>query len=37
MTTETKLPFEKEYINSFSKQNNEPAWLTELRVQALLT
>ena len=34
MTTETKLPFEKEDIRSFSTQNNEPAWLTELRVQA---
>lgn len=34
MTTETKLPFEKEDINSLSTQNNEPAWLTELRVQA---
>lgn len=34
MTTETKLPFEKEDIHSLSTQNNEPAWLTELRVQA---
>ena len=34
MTAETKLPFEKEDIQSFSTQNNEPAWLTELRVQA---
>ena len=34
MTTETKLPFEKEDIYSLSTQNNEPTWLTELRVQA---
>src|SRR6476620_8264464 len=34
MTTETKLPFEKEDIHSLSITNNEPAWLTELRVQA---
>lgn len=36
MTTETKLPFEKEDIQLFSTQQNEPAWLTELRVQAFL-
>jgi len=35
MTTETKLPFDQEYITSFSKEMNEPEWLTELRVQAL--
>ncbi|WP_374722550.1 Fe-S cluster assembly protein SufD [Peribacillus tepidiphilus] len=35
MTTETKLPIEKEYVSSFSKENNEPGWLAELRVQAL--
>jgi Fe-S cluster assembly protein SufD len=35
MTTETKLPFDQEYITSFSKDMNEPDWLTELRVQAL--
>lgn len=34
MTTETKLPVEEEYISSYSQQNNEPAWLTELRVHA---
>jgi Fe-S cluster assembly protein SufD len=34
MTAETKLPFEKGDIHSLSTQNNEPAWLTELRVQA---
>jgi Fe-S cluster assembly protein SufD len=34
MTTETKLPVEQEYVSSFSQQNNEPAWLQELRVQA---
>jgi len=35
MTTETKLPFDQEYITSFSKEMNEPEWLTELRVKAL--
>jgi Fe-S cluster assembly protein SufD len=35
MTTETKLPFDQEYITSFSKEMNEPDWLTGLRVQAL--
>ncbi|MBM4760754.1 Fe-S cluster assembly protein SufD [Bacillus sp. B15-48] len=35
MTTETKLPFDQEYISSFSKEMNEPNWLTELRMQAL--
>lgn len=35
MTIETKLPFDKEYISSFSKEMGEPAWLTELRVKAL--
>jgi Fe-S cluster assembly protein SufD len=34
MTTETKNPFDKEYIGSFSKEMGEPNWLTELRVQA---
>ncbi len=36
MTTETKLPFDQEYITSFSKEMNEPEWLTELRVKALV-
>lgn len=35
MTTELKLPFDKEFVNSFSKNNGEPAWLTELRQKAL--
>ncbi len=35
MTTEIKLPFDQEYITSFSKDMGEPAWLTELRVKAL--
>lgn len=34
MTIEMKLPFEQEDIRSLSAQNNEPTWLTELRVQA---
>lgn len=35
MTTEIKLPFGKEYISSFSEEMGEPAWLTDLRIQAL--
>lgn len=35
MTTETKLPIEKETISSYSQQNNEPSWLAEQRIQAL--
>ncbi|MCT2346036.1 Fe-S cluster assembly protein SufD [Niallia taxi] len=35
MTTEIKLPFDQEYITSFSKDMGEPAWLTDLRVKAL--
>jgi Fe-S cluster assembly protein SufD len=35
MSTEIKLPFDKEYVSSFSKDMGEPAWLTELRAAAL--
>ncbi|MDZ5472145.1 Fe-S cluster assembly protein SufD [Bacillus sp. 31A1R] len=35
MTTETKQPFDKEYVSSFSNEMGEPAWLTELRLEAL--
>ncbi|USK54405.1 Fe-S cluster assembly protein SufD [Cytobacillus solani] len=35
MSTETKLPFDKEYVSSFSKEMGEPAWLTELRLSAI--
>ena len=35
MTTETKIPFDKEYISSFSKEIGEPEWLTEFRFNAL--
>ncbi|WP_339228676.1 Fe-S cluster assembly protein SufD [Oceanobacillus sp. FSL K6-2867] len=35
MTVETKLPFDKDYIEQFSKERNEPAWMSELRVSAL--
>ncbi|MFJ9386180.1 Fe-S cluster assembly protein SufD [Peribacillus sp. NPDC101481] len=34
MTTETKLPFEQEDISSYSTKNNDPTWLSELRIQA---
>ncbi|GAB3057716.1 Fe-S cluster assembly protein SufD [Virgibacillus ainsalahensis] len=35
MTVETKLPFDKEYIEQFSKERNEPEWMQNLRLQAL--
>lgn len=35
MTTEIKLPFDKEYVSSFSKEMGEPDWLTNLRLEAL--
>lgn len=35
MTTEIKLPFDKEYVSSFSKEMGEPEWLTTLRLEAL--
>jgi Fe-S cluster assembly protein SufD len=34
MTTEIKLPFDQDYISSFSKEMSEPEWLTEFRLQA---
>lgn len=35
MTIDTKLPFNKEYVLSFSKEMGEPDWLTERRLEAL--
>ena len=35
MTIDTKLPFDMDFVNSFSKENGEPAWLLELRQEAL--
>lgn len=35
MTTEIKLPFDQDYIRSFSKEMNEPEWLTDFRLQGL--
>ena len=35
MTIDTKLPFDMDFVNSFSKENGEPAWLLELRQKAL--
>ena len=35
MTTEIKLPLEKAAIQAFSSTNNEPVWLSELRVKAI--
>ncbi|WP_100012950.1 Fe-S cluster assembly protein SufD [Lentibacillus sediminis] len=35
MTVETKLPFDKAYIEQFSNAKNEAQWMRELRQQAL--
>lgn len=35
MTVETKLPYDQEYINQFSKDRNEPEWMKSLRLHAL--
>ncbi|WP_249871197.1 Fe-S cluster assembly protein SufD [Oceanobacillus saliphilus] len=35
MTVETKLPFDKDYIEQFSKDRNEPQWMKSLRLNAL--
>src|SRR5699024_193790 len=35
MTVETKLPYDKDYIEQFSKERNEPEWMRDLRLQAL--
>ncbi|HJV31487.1 MAG TPA: Fe-S cluster assembly protein SufD [Bacillales bacterium] len=35
MTTETKLPFNVDFVSSFSKEMGEPAWLEAFRLKAL--
>lgn len=35
MTTVTKLPFDKEYVEQFSKKHNEPEWMQKLRLEGL--
>lgn len=35
MAVETKLPYDKEYIEQFSRDRNEPEWMRSLRLQAL--
>ncbi|WP_044748585.1 Fe-S cluster assembly protein SufD [Bacillus alveayuensis] len=35
MTVETKLPFDQDYVRSFSEERKEPSWLLNLRLQAL--
>jgi Fe-S cluster assembly protein SufD len=35
MTTETKLPFDRDFVRSFSEKMGEPDWLKEFRLQAL--
>ncbi len=34
-TNETKIAFDQSYVSDFSKQRNEPEWLTELRLRGL--
>lgn len=35
MTTVTQIPFDKDYVENFSKEFNEPSWMTELRLEGL--
>ncbi|MBM7096987.1 Fe-S cluster assembly protein SufD [Bacillus sp. H-16] len=35
MSVDTKLPFDQEYVTNFSKDRQEPEWLTNLRVSSL--
>lgn len=35
MTTLTTLPFDNKYIEQFSKENDEPKWMTTLRLEGL--
>lgn len=35
MAVETKLPYDKDYVEQFSAGRNEPAWMKDLRVKAL--
>lgn len=35
MTTLTQVPFDNKYIEQFSKEHNEPKWMTTLRLEGL--
>jgi Fe-S cluster assembly protein SufD len=35
LTVVTKLPYDKDYIDQFSKDKNEPEWMRNFRLQAL--
>ncbi|WP_138418516.1 Fe-S cluster assembly protein SufD [Aquibacillus sediminis] len=35
MTVDTKLPYEKDYVNEFSNNRNEPDWMKSLRLRGL--
>lgn len=35
MTTLTQIPYDNTYVQNYSKKQNEPAWMTELRLQGL--
>lgn len=34
MTVKTKFPYDKEYVEKFSTDHNEPEWMNQLRLQA---
>lgn len=34
MTLDIKLPYDQEYVRSYSNKNNEPEWLTNIRTKA---
>lgn len=35
MTTVTEIPYDRQYIENYSKVKNEPAWMTTLRLEGL--
>ncbi|CQR46545.1 FeS cluster assembly protein SufB [Paraliobacillus sp. PM-2] len=35
MAVQTKIPYEKEYVEAFSTKKNEPEWMKQFRLQAL--
>src|SRR5690625_1822763 len=35
MATVTKIPYDQDYVKKYSKDNNEAAWMTELRLEGL--
>lgn len=35
MSVETKLPYDQDYVSSFSEKRNEPNWMKEIRLKGL--